>query len=100
MTAAKRLLQKDHSWQLRNFLVPALDCQVVTTVDPFGYYVADIEAGLNDAFVQDAFAARVNSVDDVAAPGLAALQNSEAATSVQCPSAMSPDRTLAGFIWG
>lgn len=38
-------------------------------MDPFGFYTSDLEAGLNDAFVNDAFG-RVNSVDQ---PGLNSL---------------------------
>lgn len=37
--------------------------QVVSTVDPFGFYTtSSLEAGLNDAFVNDAFT-RMNSAD-------------------------------------
>jgi hypothetical protein len=65
MPEALNLLQtpEEHgSWRL----------QVVSTVDPFGFYTtSSLEAGLNDAFVNDAFT-RMNSADH---PGGSRIQS-------------------------
>jgi len=65
--------------------------QVVSTVDPFGLYATEIETGLNDAFVNDAFG-RVHSTEGAGSPASPMKQlHSEDAPSTAAPAAGAAD---------